>query len=173
MNYGSIKSADIANGTGVRVTLFVSGCTHHCKNCFNPETWDFNYGSKFTKDVEDKIINDMNHDYIEGLTLLGGEPMHPNNQSALNPFLVRVKESYPNKTIWCYTGYVYDKDLVPNGRAYTNDTDELLKNIDVLVDGPFVESMKNLMLKFRGSSNQRIIDMKRTLESGEIKLLDI
>ena len=168
MNYGSIKSADIANGTGVRVTLFVSGCTHHCKNCFNPETWDFNYGSPFTTEVENKIIEDMNHDYIEGLTLLGGEPMHPKNQKALLPFIKRVKEKYPHKNIWCYTGYVYDKDLIPDGRAYTEDTEELLSNFDVLVDGPFIESKKNLMLKFRGSSNQRIINIKQTLETGKI-----
>ena len=173
MHYGSIKSADIANGTGVRVTLFVSGCTHHCKNCFNPETWDFNYGQPFTQEVETKILNDLNHNYIDGLTLLGGEPMHPLNQTALLPFVKKVKEKFPNKTIWCYTGYVYDKDLIAGGRAWCEATDELIKNIDVLVDGPFIESLKNLMLKFRGSSNQRLIDVNQTLENGTITLLNL
>ena len=173
MYYGNIKSADIANGTGVRVTLFVSGCTHHCKNCFNPETWDFNYGQPFTADVENQILTDLNHDYIEGLTLLGGEPMHPLNQIGLLPFVKKVKEKFPNKTIWCYTGYVYDKDLIPNGRAWCEASEELLKNIDVLVDGPFIENLKNLMLKFRGSSNQRIIDLKETLNTGTVTLVNI
>ena len=173
MHYGSIKSADIANGTGVRVTLFVSGCTHHCKNCFNPETWDFNYGQPFTQEAETKILNDLNHNYIEGLTLLGGEPMHPLNQTALLPVVKKVKEKFPNKTIWCYTGYVYDKDLITGGRAWCEATDELIKNIDVLVDGPFIESLKNLMLKFRGSSNQRLIDVNQTLENGTITLLNL
>ena len=170
MNYGSIKSADIANGTGVRVTLFVSGCTHHCKNCFNPETWDFNYGSPFTTEVENKIIEDMNHDYIEGLTLLGGEPMHPKNQKALLPFIKRVKEKYPHKNIWCYTGYVYDRDLLGDSRAKCDYTIDLLKQIDVLVDGPFVEKLKNLSLKFRGSSNQRIIDVQKSLKEQRVVL---
>lgn len=172
MHYGNIKSADIANGPGVRVTLFVSGCTHHCKNCFNPETWDFEYGNVFDDTVEEKIFSDLDHSYIEGLTLLGGEPMEPTNQHALLPFLKRVKERFPNKTIWSYTGYVYDKDLVAGGRAHTKDTDELLSLLDVLVDGPFVQQLKNLMLKFRGSSNQRLIDMKTTLETGVVTTID-
>lgn len=171
MHYGNIKSVDIANGEGIRVTLFVSGCRHHCKNCFNPETWDFNYGKAFTKDVEDEIINALDKDFIQGLTLLGGEPMEPENQKDLLPFIKRVREKFGNsKDIWSYTGFIYDKDLVENGRAHTPYTDELLKNIDVLVDGPFVESLKNLSLKFRGSSNQRVIDLKKTLQENKIVL---
>ena len=172
MYYGNIKPTDIANGTGVRVTLFVSGCTHHCKNCFNPETWNFEYGSPFTAETENHILKLLAPDFIEGLTLLGGEPMEPSNQKALLPFLKKVREKYPNKTIWCYTGYVYDKDLVSGGRAHNEGTDELISMLDVLVDGPFVESLKNLMLKFRGSSNQRIIDVKQTLETGTVVTKD-
>lgn len=172
MYYGNIKSADIANGPGVRVTLFVSGCTHHCKNCFNPETWDFEYGKIFTAETENEIIKLCTPAYIEGLTLLGGEPMDPRNQEGLLPFVKKFKENFPNKTIWCYTGYVFDKDLVPGGRAHTKDTDQLLSFIDIMVDGPFVESLKNLMLKFRGSSNQRLIDMKQTLESGKVVTIE-
>ena len=171
MNYGSIKPVDIANGEGIRVTLFVSGCRHHCKNCFNPETWNFNYGNIFDKTVEDQILEYLNHDFIKGLTLLGGEPMEPENQEGLLPFIKRVREKFGNtKNIWSYTGFVYDKDLISGGRAYTKYTDELLSNIDVLVDGPFVESLKNLSLKFRGSSNQRIIDLKNTREQNNIVL---
>ena len=172
MHYGNIKTADIANGPGVRVTLFVSGCTHHCKNCFNPETWDFEYGKLFDSATEEKLLETLNHDYIEGLTLLGGEPMEPSNQRALLPFVKRVKEKFPQKTIWSYTGFVYDTDLIAGGRAHTECTDELLSLVDVLVDGPFIESLKNLMLKFRGSSNQRIIDMKKTLETGAVVTID-
>ncbi|MBQ9790604.1 MAG: anaerobic ribonucleoside-triphosphate reductase activating protein [Clostridia bacterium] len=171
MYYGNIKSADIANGPGVRVTLFVSGCTHHCKNCFNPETWNFEYGKPFTAETEEQIIKLLEANYIEGLTLLGGEPMEPSNQKALLPFVKKVKEKLPNKTVWCYTGFVFDKDLISGGRAHTPDTDELLSLVDVLVDGPFVESLKNLMLKFRGSSNQRLIDMAKTRETGQVVTL--
>jgi len=171
MHYGNIKDKDIANGEGVRVTLFVSGCTHHCKNCFNPETWDFCYGNEFTREVEDKIIEMLKPSYIKGLTLLGGEPMEPQNQQALLPFIKRVREVYGNsKNIWSYTGYIYDRDLVPNGRAYSSATDELLSKIDVLVDGPFVEPLKNISLKFRGSSNQRVIDLKATKKQGKVIL---
>lgn len=171
MNYANIKCPDIANGEGVRVSLFVSGCTHHCKNCFNPETWDFNYGDEFTKEIEDKIIKMLEPDYISGLTLLGGEPMHPQNQKGLVQFIKRVREIYGDtKNIWGYTGYIYDYDLVMGGRAYTEDTDCLLSNIDVLVDGPFIEKLKNISLKFRGSSNQRVIDLKRTRKEGKIIL---
>ena len=167
MNYGNIKDTDIANGEGVRVSLFVSGCTHHCKNCFNPETWDFCYGKPFTTEVEDKLLNMIQPSYIKGLTLLGGEPMEPNNQIALLPFIKRFREKFgSSKTIWCYTGFIYDKDLVAGGRAHTEATDEIMHNIDVLVDGPFIENLKNLTLKFRGSSNQRIIDMPKTLKEG-------
>ena len=171
MYYGSIKSTDIANGEGVRVTLFVSGCTHHCKNCFNQETWNFCYGKPFTKEVEDEIIKMLEPDYIKGLTLLGGEPMEPQNQEALLPLVKRVREVYGNKkNIWCYTGYVLDRDLLKESRAKCEHTAELLQNIDVLVDGPFVEDLKNLSLKFRGSSNQRIINLPETLKSNDIVL---
>ncbi len=171
MYYGNIKNTDIANGEGVRVTLFVSGCTHHCKNCFNKETWDFCYGKPFTKEVEDELIKLLEPDYIKGLTLLGGEPMEPQNQASLLPFLKRVREVYGNKkNIWCYTGYVLDRDLLKESRAKCEHTEELLKNIDVLVDGPFIESLKNLSLKFRGSSNQRVINLPETLKTNDIVL---
>ena len=171
MYYGNIKNTDIANGEGVRVTLFVSGCTHHCKNCFNKETWDFCYGKPFTKEVEDELIKLLEPDYIKGLTLLGGEPMEPQNQASLLPFLKRVRETYGNKkNIWCYTGYVLDRDLLKESRAKCEYTEELLKNIDVLVDGPFIESLKNLSLKFRGSSNQRVINLPETLKTNDIVL---
>lgn len=171
MNYATIKDTDIANGEGVRISLFVSGCTHHCKNCFNKETWDFNYGQPFTQEVQDKLIKMLSPSYISGLTLLGGEPMEPQNQEGLLPFIQKVKQTFGNtKTIWCYTGYIFDKDLKPNGRAYTQNTDKLLNCYDVLVDGPFVESLKDISLKFRGSSNQRIIDVKKTLQQNQIIL---
>ena len=171
MNYGNIKNTDIANGEGIRVSLFVSGCTHHCKNCFNPETWDFCYGKPFTEEVEEKIIKMLEPDYVNGLTLLGGEPMEPQNQKALLPFIKKVREKFGNKkNIWCYTGFIFDKDLAPNGRVYCDATSELLKNIDVLVDGPFIEDLKNLSLKFRGSSNQRIINLPETFKTNEIVL---
>ena len=174
MNYGNIKDKDIANGEGIRVSLFVSGCTHHCKNCFNPETWDFNYGNPFTTEVEDKILKMLEPAYIKGITLLGGEPMEPNNQRALLPFVKRIKEKFGDtKTIWSFTGFIYDKDLIAGGRAHTEATDELMQNLDVLVDGPFIEEKKNLMLKFRGSENQRLIDVKETRKQGKIVLLDI
>ncbi len=171
MNYGSLRGTDIANGEGVRVTLFVSGCTHHCKNCFNPETWNFCYGKPFTKEVEDEVIKLLEPDYIQGLTLLGGEPMEPQNQEALLPLVKRVREVYGNKkNIWCYTGYVLDRDLLGESRAKCEHTRELLENLDVLVDGPFIEDLKNLTLKFRGSSNQRIINVPETLKTNDIVL---
>ena len=169
MNYSAIKNWDIANGYGVRVSLFVSGCTHHCKNCFNKETWSFTSGEPFTKEVEDKIISDLAPSYIDGLSLLGGEPMEKVNQKGLLPFIKRVKEAYPDKNIWCYTGYLYE-DLLPGGKVHTEDTDELLSLIDILVDGEFVEELYSIMLKFRGSSNQRVIDLCKTRETGEIVL---
>lgn len=171
MYYGNLRGTDIANGEGVRVTLFVSGCTHHCKNCFNSETWNFCYGKPFTKEVEDEVIKLLEPDYIQGLTLLGGEPMEPQNQEALLPLVKRVREVYGNKkNIWCYTGYVLDRDLLGESRAKCEHTRELLENLDVLVDGPFVEDLKNLTLKFRGSSNQRIINVPETLKSNDIVL---
>ena len=172
MNYAEIKNFDIANGLGIRVSLFVSGCTHRCKNCFNSIAWDFNYGKPFTKEVEDSIIEMLSKPSVSGLTLLGGEPMEPVNQEGLIGFLRRVKKEVPNKNIWCYTGYTLENDLL-TGRAHTSLTEEILSYIDVLVDGKFVEELKSLMLKFRGSSNQRLIDLPKTLKTGEIILLDL
>jgi len=163
MNYGKINPNDIANGTGVRVTLFVSGCTHHCKGCFNSETWDFNYGTPFTEDTIAKILKCLEPDYINGLTLLGGEPMEPQNQRALLPLLQKVRKTFPKKDIWCYTGYLFEKQIL-SGIAHCEVTDELISLIDVLVDGRFQEDKKNIMLKFRGSENQRIIDVKGSLK---------
>lgn len=169
MNYGNIKFNDIANGEGIRVTLFVSGCTHHCKHCFNPETWNFNYGKEFNSEVEKQIIESLEPDYINGLTLLGGEPFEVENQRVLFPFVKKVKEKYPNKTIWAYSGYTYEQ-LTQEGAPNCEVTKELLSLIDVLVDGEFVENLKNLKLKFRGSSNQRIIDVQETIKKGQIVL---
>ncbi len=168
MNYGEIKNFDIANGEGVRVSLFVSGCTHHCKNCFNKETWDFNFGEPFTKETEDKILEYLSPDYIDGLSLLGGEPFEPSNQEALLPFLKRVRESFPNKSIWCYTGYLFDDELLSESRARCEFTDEMLSLIDILVDGEFIQDLYDISLSFRGSSNQRIIDVKASLEANRI-----
>ena len=168
MYYGQIKNCDIANGEGVRVTLFVSGCTNHCKNCFQPQTWAFDYGQPFTAETEDELLALLSPDYINGLTLLGGEPFEPQNQRALLPFLRRVRALLPEKTIWSFTGYVYGKNLP----QLPDVTDELLSYLDVLVDGPFVASLKNLSLRFRGSSNQRLIDMPATLREGGVVLWD-
>ena len=168
MNYATIKPHDTANGYGIRVSLFVSGCTHHCKECFNPETWDFKYGKPFTTETEDEIIKLLNRDYIQGLSLLGGEPMEIVNQRTLVHLLQRVKNECPNKNIWCYSGYTLDKDLIPGGKAYCEVTNEILSYLDVLVDGEFVVALKNLKLKFRGSSNQRLIDMKKTFINNKV-----
>ena len=159
MNYGEIKKYDIADGPGVRVTLFVSGCRHHCKGCFNAETWDFHYGNPYTEKTEKEILDALNHPYIAGLTLLGGEPFEPENQRELVKLLKKVREMYPKKNIWCYTGYTYDKDLLEGGKVYTPFTEEMLSYIDTLVDGQFIESQKDITLKFRGSANQRILDL--------------
>lgn len=169
MNYCAIKRSDVANGPGMRVTLFVSGCTNRCPGCFQPETWDFNYGEPFTKEVEDRIIQLLTPDYISGLTLLGGDPFEPENQRALLPFLKRVKAELPKKNIWAFTGFVLDKELWKDGSyARCEVTDDMLALVDVLVDGRFVESLKNVTLKFRGSSNQRLIDMNKTRTYGDI-----
>lgn len=168
MHYGNIKKCDIANGPGVRVTLFVSGCTNKCKGCFQPETWDFCYGKPYTNDTENEILEALRTPGRTGLTLLGGEPFEPENQRELVKLLRRVKMEMPEKNIWSFTGFVYDRDLIDGGRKHCEVTDEMLSMIDVLVDGPFVEEKKNLTLKFRGSENQRIIDLKRTREYGEI-----
>ncbi len=173
MNYAAIKKCDIANGTGVRTSLFVSGCRHHCKGCFQPETWDFDFGNEFTTDIENDIIESLTPDYIEGLTLLGGEPFEPENQRVLVKFLKRVREIYPDKSIWCYSGYLFDEELLKDSKARCEVTDEMLSYIDVLVDGEFVLEKKNIMLKFRGSENQRIIDVKKSLNTGEIVLWEV
>jgi len=170
MYYGELKKTDIANGVGVRVTLFVSGCRNHCKNCFNPETWCFTYGKPFTEDTKQEIFDALEPSYISGLTLLGGDPFEPENQQNLLPFVKEVKQKFPSKTIWAYSGYTMDKELLGNSRVHTEYTKELLENIDILVDGRFVEELKNLMLNFRGSSNQRIIDVQESLKRGEIVL---
>jgi anaerobic ribonucleoside-triphosphate reductase activating protein len=169
MNYANIKYNDIANGEGVRTSLFVSGCTHHCKGCFNQEAWDFGYGEPFSEDTENELLETLSPSYIKGLTLLGGEPMEPQNQRALLPFLKKVKEKYPNKSIWCYSGYTFE-ELTGESRARCETTDEILSLIDVLVDGKFVEELKDISLRFKGSANQRIIDLKATLSGGEIVL---
>jgi len=168
MNYANIKNNDIANGEGIRVSLFVSGCTHRCKNCFNKIAWDFNYGNPFDEEVEKKIIKMLEPNHIKGLTLLGGEPMEPANQSALLPFVKKVKEIYPNKTIWCYTGYLFDKELLSESRAHLPITKELLSYFDVLVDGKFVEELKDITLRFKGSSNQRVIDVQKSLQENTV-----
>lgn len=168
MYYGEIKKTDIANGEGVRVSLFVSGCTHHCEGCFNPETWNFCYGREFTSETEKELLNALSPDFINGLTLLGGEPFEPQNQRALVPFLKKVKEQFPHKNIWCYTGYLFDEELLKDSRARCEVTDEMLSMIDVLVDGEFRQELKNITLRFRGSENQRIIDVKKSLEAGKV-----
>ena len=170
MNYATIKSYDVANGPGVRVSLFVSGCTHHCKGCFNAEAWDFQYGTPFTRETEDQILDHLKPWYIRGLSLLGGEPFEPENQSGLLPLVKKVKETYPEKNIWCYTGYLFDEDICGKMMDQVPETKELLSYIDVLIDGPFIEERKNLKIRFRGSDNQRIIDVKKTMEAGEIVL---
>ncbi len=172
MHYGNIKNYDVANGVGVRVTLFVSGCTNHCENCFQPETWDFNYGNPFTREVEDEILAMLSPSCIHGLTVLGGEPFEVSNQRALHPFLLRVKEAYPNKSIWAFSGFTFEELTDANSPHHCDVTDYILSMLDVLVDGRYVDSLRNLSLKFRGSSNQRLIDMKKTLASGEITLWD-
>jgi len=170
MNFSAIKPADIANGTGVRVSLFVSGCRNRCPGCFNPETWDFAHGEPFDGRTAERIIALLEPEYINGLTLLGGEPFEPENQQALLPLVRRVREVYPDKTIWCYTGYLYDRDLVPGGRRYGESTDELLDALEVLVDGPFLQDQADISLRFRGSRNQRLIDMVSTRRSGRVTL---
>ncbi len=170
MNYADIKQYDVANGLGIRVSLFVSGCTHHCKNCFNKETWDFHFGNPFTEAEIEKILEYLKPSYVSGLSLLGGEPFEPENQPGLLPLVKKVKETYPEKNIWCYTGYLFDEDICGKMMDEVPETKELLAYIDVLIDGPFIEERKNLKIRFRGSDNQRIIDVKKTMEAGEIVL---
>ncbi len=166
MNYATVKWCDIANGEGVRISLFVSGCTHRCKNCFNEIAWDFSYGELFDQKIQEKILNELGSGYIAGLSLLGGEPLEPENQKALLPFVREVKKRYPQKTIWCYTGFVLDEKTGELTATHKNtpDTKELISLFDILVDGPFVEELKDIRLKFRGSSNQRVIDVQKTLK---------
>lgn len=171
MYYGALKKTDIANGPGVRVSLFVSGCTHCCKECFNPETWDFSYGEEFTDRVRAEILKALSPDYIQGLTILGGEPFEPENQRGLLPLYRDVREHRPKKSIWVYTGYTLERDLLQESRARINITDEILSMVDVLVDGEFQIERKNISLKFRGSENQRLIHLPRTLAQGHMVLL--
>ena len=170
MHYGEIKNCDIANGPGVRVSLFVSGCRHHCKDCFNPETWEFSYGEPFDEVVIDKILAMLTPAYIRGITYLGGEPFEPENQRELLPFIKNVKVLYPNKTIWCYTGNNLEHEIWQPGPGRCEVTDEFLQYIDVLVDGDFVQDQYDISLRFRGSSNQRIIDMNKTRAAGRVVL---
>lgn len=163
MNYGRLNKTDIANGSGVRVSLFVSGCRNHCKGCFNPETWDFNYGQEFTTDTVDEIMDALEPDYISGLSVLGGDPFEGENIDVITDLCEAVREKYPDKNIWVYTGYKFEILKVL----------DIMKYIDVLVDGRFIESQKDLSLVFRGSRNQRIIDVKRSLSNGQIELLEV
>ena len=166
MYYGNIKKTDIANGLGVRVSLFVSGCRNACKGCFNKETWNFCYGKEFTVQTEQEIIDAMKPNFISGLTVLGGEPFEEENQSALTPFLERVRAVMPEKNIWCYTGYVLEKDIFPeDGSKHTEFIARMLSCIDTLVDGPFIEELKDISLQFRGSSNQRILNVKEAIQN--------
>lgn len=163
MKYGNIKNTDVADGEGVRVSLFVSGCRNCCKGCFQPQTWDFNFGKEFTSKTEEEIIEALEPNYIKGFSLLGGEPFEEENQQVLAPFLEKLKKIYPQKDIWCWTGYILEKDLQKGGRKYTEFTDRMLACIDILVDGPFILEQKNLMLQFRGSENQRILKLHENL----------
>ncbi len=172
MNYATIKKVDVANGPGVRVSLFVSGCTHHCKGCFNPETWDFAYGEPFTSEVEDEVLEALQPNYIKGLTILGGEPFEPANQLALLPFIRRYRELFPQKSLWCYSGYNFETDMLTGNLGPWEVTQEMLSYIDVLVDGEFVMAKKDLNLRFRGSSNQRIIDVQESLATDQLVLWD-
>lgn len=170
MNYAKIKYCDISNGPGVRTSLYVSGCRNHCKNCFNPETWDFAYGEPFTKEVEDDIIKSLKPDYIVGFTLLGGDPFEPENAARLAPFMERLRAEYPHKSLWAFTGYDFEADLLTGKKGDLETNMRILNTLDVLVDGRFVEELKDLNLLFRGSSNQRIILVKPTLERDEVIL---
>ena len=169
MHYATIKWHDVSNGPGVRVSLYVSGCRNRCKNCFNPETWDFDYGTPFDHDTEERILDTLEPGYMHGLTVLGGEPMEPENQADLLPFLRRYRARYPQKPLWLFTGYTLD-ELLPGGIRYTEHTEGILELLDILVDGRFVEELKDLKLRFRGSSNQRLIDMKKTRATGKVTI---
>ena len=170
MNYATIKNCDIANGPGVRVSLFVSGCTHRCPGCFNEVAWDFNYGDPFTQQTIDAILKMLEPSYVRGLTLLGGEPFEPQNQPEILNLLRQIKEKYPQKSIWAFSGYLFDRDILAWRLGPREITEEILSYLDVLVDGPFVEAKKNLNLRFRGSENQRLIDVPASLKRGEVVL---
>ena len=174
MHVGEVMTADVANGEGMRVSVFVSGCRNHCKGCFQPQTWDFNYGREYTPEIEQFIIDELSKSYYDGITILGGDPMEPENQEPVLRLLRRIKKELSDKNVWVYTGYVYDRDLVPGGKRFVDGvTRELLESIDILIDGRFVEELKNLMLNFRRSGNQRIIKMKETLETGKVVLSEL
>ena len=173
MHYGELKKCDIANGIGVRVTLFVSGCTNHCPDCFQPQTWDFDYGKVFTDETKAEIFAELDKSYVNGLTVLGGEPFEPRNQRELLPLLGEVREKYPDKTVWCFTGFRLEDELLREGSYPRCEvTDGMLACINVLVDGRFVKELKDISLQFRGSRNQRVIDMNRTRETGTVTLWD-
>ena len=173
MNYADIKQYDVANGPGVRVSIFVSGCTHYCKGCFNEEAWDFNYGQPFTEETIQTVLDYMKPSYVKGLTVLGGEPMEPQNQPAVAELLKRVKEVYPEKSIWLFSGYDFEKDMLGRMSKEIPETKEILSCLEVLVDGEFVEELKNLSLRFKGSSNQRTILVQESLAAGEVVLYDL
>ena len=172
MNYATIKNCDIANGPGIRISLFVSGCTHRCKGCFNEVAWDFDYGQPFTQQTIDEILSLMEPPHIAGITILGGEPFEPQNQPAVLELLRQIKAKMPEKSIWAFSGYLFEKDILAGRLGPKEITQELISYLDVLVDGPFIMEQKNLMLRFRGSSNQRLIDVKASLEKGETVLWD-
>lgn len=172
MNYCALKNCDVANGPGMRISLFVSGCTNHCPGCFQPETWNFDYGEPFTEETEEEVLRLLDHSYIDGLTLLGGDPMEPSNQRALMPLLRKIRSRLPGKTIWCYTGFLLDEELLREGsHPRCEVTDEMLRCMDVLVDGRFREELKDIRLNFKGSANQRIIDLPKSLDSGQVETL--
>lgn len=171
MNCCGIYYCDTANGVGIRTSLYVSGCTHHCKGCFNEQTWDFNFGKLFTPEIAEEVIKSLARPYIQGITILGGEPWEIVNQKVLRPFIERIRREYPDKTIWTYSGYLFEELLDPdNKRCHSEDTLPMLEMTDILVDGEFIEARKNLKLRFRGSDNQRIIKVKESLEKGEVVL---
>lgn len=172
MRYASVKKCDVANGTGIRVSIFVSGCHHHCKGCFNTDAWDFNFGKEYNEEIEESILKELDKSYIQGLSLLGGEPLEYVNQKGLLSLVKKAKERHPEKTIWCYTGYKFDDDVMGDMFAKWPETKELVSNFDIVVDGKYDEDLRDLNLKFKGSSNQRIIDVQKTLENNEIILAD-
>lgn len=172
MHVGQIYKADCANGTGIRISLFVSGCTIHCAGCFNARTWDFHFGVPYDDKIEQLIFDELAKDFYEGITILGGEPFEPSNQRVLVTLIRRIKKELPSKNIWMFSGFVYDRDLIPGGKRHVECTDEILNSIDVLVDGPFMVEKKNIALRFRGSENQRIIDMKASRRLGKVVLME-